>query len=61
MPFAWTDADDAALKQAIEANVSINRLVARLNRSKSGIRSRARELGLKIVHMERLPLKDRRY
>jgi hypothetical protein len=62
MPFGattWTEHEEAALKQAIQENVSINRLTVRFKRSASGIQGRARALGLEIAQASRLPRKDR--
>ena len=56
---SWTNQDDANLKKAVRDRVSINRLKTRFKRSESGIRNRARMLGLEIAQVQRLPRADR--
>jgi hypothetical protein len=55
----WTEQEEAALRQAIEENVSLNRLTVRFKRSASGIQTQAKALGLKVKAAPRLPRNER--
>ena len=56
---AWTHDEDAILTHAAAQGVSLQRLTVRLNRSKGSILTRARELGLEIKIVKRLPFDQR--
>ena len=56
---SWTVEEDAALILAVQKKVSFTRLSARLRRSESAIRARARFLGLPVVRAARLPRSER--
>jgi hypothetical protein len=56
---AWTHEEDAVLTHAVAQGVSLQRLAIRLYRSKGSIRTRARELGLEIKVVKRLPVEQR--
>ena len=47
----WTEADDQALKN-LAANLSLPRLAARLQRSEKGVKSRARQLGVRLMTLK---------
>jgi hypothetical protein len=56
---AWPDEDDEILKQAVAQGVSLQRLTVRLKRSKNAVLARARELGLEMKVVKRLPVSQR--
>ena len=56
---SWTVEEDAALILAVEEKVSLTRLSARLRRTKSAVRSRAKILGLPVHKAARLPPNER--
>jgi hypothetical protein len=56
---AWTHDEDAILTHAVVQGVSLQRLTVRLNRSRVSIVTRARELGLEIKTVRRLPVGER--
>jgi len=55
----WTEQDDRDLAQAISEGVSLRRLVIRLKRHESTIRSRAKVLGLSVKPVKGLPALER--
>ncbi len=55
---SWTDDEDEALKNALAAGVSGQRLAVRLKRPQGAIRQRAATLGLEIKLLQRLPISE---
>jgi hypothetical protein len=55
---SWTDDEDEALKKALAAGVSVQRLAIRLKRPQGAIRQRAATLGLEIKPLQRLPISE---
>jgi len=58
--FAWSDADDAQLRECAERKWSVPRIALRLRRSNSAVQRRARLLGVKVQSPVRLPSAERR-
>ena len=55
----WSEQDDAELAKALSEGVSLQRLVIRLKRQESTIRTRAKVLGLGIKPVKRLSAQER--